>query len=168
MNIIKTIIICGSLLLIPFVSGPSLAAQTSKEASCTHDSSNFRCVEVLKNYDGDTLTVNIPGVHPLFGQKVSVRIAGIDTPEVKTKDQCEKQAARVARQLVETTLKKAKSVDLLNVQRDKYFRILADVSADGILVKDILLKNNLAYAYDGGTKKHLNWCSFGRQPAQQK
>lgn len=162
MNIIKTIIfIFGSLILLLFS-----AAQAGEQ--CSHSETSFKCVKVLKNYDGDTLTVDIPGVHPLFGQKVSVRIAGIDTPEVKTKDQCEKQAARAARQLVEGVLARAKRVDLLNVQRDKYFRILADVSADGVLVKDVLLKNKLAYSYDGGTKKHLNWCSFGRSPAQQK
>ena len=36
-------------------------------------------------YDGDTCMFTIPGVHPLFGEKISVRIAGIDTPEIKSK-----------------------------------------------------------------------------------
>lgn len=133
--------------------------------SCRHDDSTFRCVKVLKNYDGDTLTVNIPDVPALIGKNISVRVFGIDTPEVKTKDQCEKEAGRVARNLVTATLKNAKNVELHNVQRDKYFRILADVIVDGRSLKDILLANKLAYAYDGGTKKHLDWCKALRRPA---
>ncbi|AFY01111.1 thermonuclease family protein [Bdellovibrio bacteriovorus] len=135
------------------------------KASCEHDEKTFRCVEVLKNYDGDTLTVNIPNVPALIGKKISVRVFGIDTPEVKTKNKCEKEAGRIARNLVTSTLKNAKNVELHNVQRDKYFRILADVMVDGRSLADILLKNNLAYAYDGGTKSHPDWCKSLRQPA---
>lgn len=133
--------------------------------SCQHDDKTFRCVEVLKNYDGDTLTVNIPDVPALIGKKISVRVLGIDTPEVRTKNKCEKEAGRIARNLVASTLKNAKNVELHNVQRDKYFRILADVMVDGRSLSEILIKNNLAYAYDGGTKKHPDWCKVLRQPA---
>ena len=151
-----------------FLISMSQAFGASNLDSCQHEPSAFKCVKVLRNYDGDTLTVDIPNTHPLFGKAVSVRIAGIDTPEVKTKDQCEKVAGRAARNLVESLLKNAQRVDLLNVQRDKYFRVLADVTVDGVFIKDILLKNKLAYSYDGGTKKQVNWCSLSRQPAQTK
>lgn len=122
-------------------------------------------MKVLKNYDGDTLTVNIPDVPALIGKNISVRVLGIDTPEIKTKDRCEKEAGRIARNLVASTLKNAQNVELHNIQRDKYFRILADVMVDGRSLKEILLKNNLAYSYDGGTKKHPDWCKVLRQPA---
>ncbi|WII71532.1 thermonuclease family protein [Bdellovibrio sp. 22V] len=151
-----------SVCLLVFVS---CFQAFGKEASCRHDEKVFRCVEVVNNYDGDTLTVNIPHVPALIGKNISVRVSGIDTPEIKTKNQCEKNAGRIARNLVSATLKKAKSVELHNVQRDKYFRILADVIVDGQSLKDILLKNNLAYAYDGGTKKHPDWCKVLRSPA---
>ncbi|NUN05875.1 MAG: thermonuclease family protein [Bdellovibrio sp.] len=144
---------------------PAVAAVANTD--CAHDDKTFRCVEVLKNYDGDTLTVNIPNVPALIGKKISVRVHGIDTPEVKTKNQCEKEAGRMARNLVTSTLKNAKSIELHNVQRDKYFRILADVMVDGRSLKDVLLKNNLAYAYDGGTKQHPDWCKSLRQPASK-
>lgn len=143
------------------------ATDAASNAACTHDDKTFRCVEVLKNYDGDTLTVNIPNVPALIGKKISVRVHGIDTPEVKTKNQCEKEAGRRARNLVTSTLKNAKSIELHNVQRDKYFRILADVMVDGRSLKDVLLKNNLAYSYDGGTKQHPDWCKSLRQPASK-
>ena len=141
---------------------------TKPSEECLHDEKTFRCVKVLKNYDGDTITVNIPNVPPLIGKNISVRVLGIDTPEVKTKNQCEKEAGRIAKNLVSATLKNAKTVELHNVRRDKYFRILADVKVDGRSLKDILIKNNLAYEYDGGTKKHLDWCKVVRLPANSR
>lgn len=128
---------------------------------CHHTSNEFQCVKFVKNYDADTITVNIPGVHPLIGEKISVRVSGVDAPEVKGKQPCEKEASRMARNLVENILKNAKRIDLTNVEKDKYFRILADVKVDGRDLKEILLKNDLAYEYDGGTKKQKNWCNRG-------
>ena len=49
----------------------------------------------------------------------------------------------------------------VKTEKDKYFRILADVKVDGRDLKEILLKNDLAYEYDGGTKKQKNWCNRG-------
>jgi len=139
--------------------------QTQIQDTCQHDETTFRCVQVLKNYDGDTLTVTIPGVHPLLGKSVSVRVAGIDTPELRGKARCEKEAARAARNLVHSLIRGAKNVELRNVARDKYFRILAEVYVDGKSVGQTLLKNRLAYSYDGGTKLHPNWCEVLRMPA---
>ena len=136
------------------VSFPS--AQASED--CNHDKSAFRCVHYIKNYDADTITFDIPSVHPLIGEKISVRVRGLDTPEIKGKQPCEKQAARAAQRLVENLMKNAKRIDLKNIDRDKYFRILADVVFDDKSLTDILLKNNLAYAYDGGTKEKIDWC----------
>ncbi len=133
---------------------------------CKHSDTSFHCVKYVQNHDGDTITVKIPEVHPLFGEKISVRVRGIDTPEVSTKDKCEKDAGRIARNLAESLLKKAKRIDLVNVGRDKYFRILADVKIDGQDLSEVMLKNHLAYRYNGGTKQHLNWCE--RKPASAK
>lgn len=41
--------------------------------------------------DGDTCTISIPGLLPIFGDKLSLRLVGIDTPEVKSK--CEEERA---------------------------------------------------------------------------
>jgi endonuclease YncB( thermonuclease family) len=41
---------------------------------------DFSNVIYHRCYDGDTCTFTLPGVHPLFGEKISVRIAGLDTP----------------------------------------------------------------------------------------
>jgi endonuclease YncB( thermonuclease family) len=141
----------------------ALAAQA--EPSCKHDSKTFRCVKYVRNYDADTITFNIPDVHPLFGKNINVRVKGVDTPEIKGSLPCEKDQARTARRLVENMVKRAHRIDLMNVDRDKYFRILAYVIIDGQNLKDYLIKNQLAYIYDGGTKQKINWCE--RQPAKQ-
>jgi len=142
-----------SLLLL------SLTGFAASPQNCQHDSKTFRCVKYLKNYDGDTVTFEIPGVHPLLGKKISIRVAGVDTPEVRTKDKCEKAKARTAKRLVSNELKNAKSIELRNVSRGKYFRIVAEIHYDGKNLKDILIKNDLAYLYDGGKKLTVNWCA---------
>lgn len=132
---------------------------------CNHDAKTFRCVKYIKNYDADTITFNIPNVHPIIGDKISVRVRHIDTPEIKGKLPCEKEAARTAKRLIENLLKSSKRIDLENVDKDKYFRLLADVVVDGKPIKDTLLKNNLAYAYEGKTKQKIDWCK--RVPASK-
>lgn len=140
-------------------------AVNAEATYCKSSDNNFCNVKVGKVYDGDTITVDLPNIPPVFGRAIGVRILGIDTAEIRGKSECEKQAARTARKLVENLIKNAKQVDILNVQRDKYFRILGDVSIDGKLVKEILIKNKLAVLYFGKTKEKINWCE--RLPASK-
>ncbi|MEI7974097.1 MAG: thermonuclease family protein [Bdellovibrio sp.] len=127
--------------------------------SCQHSSEAFRCVRFLSNYDGDTIQVQIPDVHPLIGEKISVRVLGVDTPEKTGTKPCEKQKAREAQRLVESLLRRAQRIDLLNLDRDKYFRILARVHFDGQDLSEILLGNALAIPYGGGRKPaSMDWC----------
>lgn len=115
-------------------------------------------MKYIKNYDADTITVDIPGLHPLIGKKMNIRVRGVDTPEIRTKNKCEKEKGRHAKKLVKSLLKKAKRIDLVNIERGKYFRIVADVVLDGKNLTSYLVKNGLGYPYDGGTKKKVNWC----------
>ncbi len=140
----------------------NLANGSSASKECTHDATTFRCVKFIKNYDGDTITFQIPNVHPLLGKNISVRVMGLDTPEIKGKLPCEKDAARTAKRLIENLLKNAKIIHIANVQRDKYFRILGNVIVDGQSLQDVLLKNGLAYVYHGETKQKIDWCTFGK------
>ncbi len=133
---------------------------------CKHEPNAFHCVKYIRNYDADTITVSIENTHPLLGEKIGVRVRGVDSPEIKGTLPCEKEAARTAKRLIENILSNGQRIDLENVGRDKYFRILADVKVDNVDLKEVLLKNKLAYAYDGGTKEHRNWCP--RQPAGKK
>jgi len=152
------------LLLLSMVF--SVPGWTAPE-NCRHDDSTFRCVRYVRNYDADSITFHIDNVPKLIGENISVRVREVDSPEIKGKLPCEKEAARTAKRLIENILKNAKRIDLVNVGRDKYFRILADVQVDGKDLKETLLKNNLAYNYDGGTKQKMNWCqrtATGRNP----
>lgn len=125
---------------------------------CAHTTDSFNCVKFIKNYDGDTLTVNIPSVHPLIGQKITVRVEGIDAPEMETTDACERKAAIRAQHEAEKFLATANRIDLKQTKRDKYFRVLADVKADGKSLAQHLLDEGLAVAYDGGHKDTVDWC----------
>ncbi|MCB0412448.1 MAG: thermonuclease family protein [Bdellovibrionales bacterium] len=128
--------------------------------SCHHDNNNFRCVEFVSNYDGDTFRVIIPQVHPFFGEDISVRVIGIDAPEIRTHDECEKRMALKAKEELKELLETSHEITLRSIGKDKYFRVLADVKFDGKDLAEELLKRRLAVPYDGGTKPHTNWCKF--------
>lgn len=120
-------------------------------------SEDFTNVRYIKNYDGDTITFDIPGVPDIFGKNISVRVYGIDTPEMKGKCDKEKQLARESQLLVEKLLTDSSKVVIKNAQRDKYFRILGEVYADGISISEVLIEQKLAVPYFGDTKTK-NWC----------
>ena len=114
--------------------------------------------EYVRNYDGDTITFNLREFHPIIGKGISVRVNGIDTPEIRGKCKAEKELARQAKELIGALLSKANKIDLLNLQRGKYFRLIADVIVDGINISDALIDADLAVRYDGG-KKVKGWCA---------
>jgi len=118
---------------------------------------DFPNVTYHRCYDGDTCTFTIQDVHSLFGEKINVRIAGIDTPEIKGKCQKETALAMQARNLVRRMLGQARRIDLLDVERGKYFRIVARVVADGKDVGQTMIDRGMAVEYDGGTKVK-EWC----------
>ena len=112
---------------------------------------------VVKIYDGDTITVNIPGIHPLFGQKISVRINNIDTPELNGQCATERDLAIRAKEITSQLIPVGSAVTLKNIKRDKYFRILADIYIGSINVGQTLVESKVAVLYSGGAKP--SWCS---------
>lgn len=143
------------LLIIYFLANSILASPT-----CKHGKTSFQCVSYLSNYDGDTIKFSIPETHPLLGDAISVRLKGVDTAEIRSKDPCEKKLAIFVRDKVAGLLKNAKRIDLLNVERGKYFRIVAEVHFDGVNLSKLLLEESLAFVYEGGTKTPRNWCKL--------
>jgi endonuclease YncB( thermonuclease family) len=118
---------------------------------------------VIKVYDGDTITIagKLPFADsPLY--RLSVRLNGIDTPEMKGKGVTddEKEAAKIVRDFV-SNLVLNKYVRLENVTNEKYGRILADIYIGDIHLNELLLKEKLAVKYDGGTKKKpTSWMKY--------
>lgn len=70
--------------------------------------------------------------------------------------QVEKDLALQAKALTQKLMVQASKIELLDPKRDKYFRILAKVVADGQEVSQELVKAGLARPYDGGKK--MRWC----------
>ena len=112
--------------------------------------------KVISVYDGDTFRVNIDSLPPIVGKNIAIRVNGVDTPEIRGKCQYEKNLALEARDFVRARLSNAKEIKLTNLQRGKYFRVVANVLVDGVSLEQELLDNELAYEYSGGKK--LKWC----------
>jgi endonuclease YncB( thermonuclease family) len=112
--------------------------------------------KVISVYDGDTFRVNIDSLPPIVGKNIPIRVNGVDTPEIRGRCQYEKNLALEARDFVRARLANAKEIKLTNLQRGKYFRVVANVMVDGVSLERELLDNELAYEYDGGKK--LSWC----------
>ena len=118
---------------------------------------NFQGAVYIRNYDGDTITFNLPGLHPIIGEKISIRVNGIDTPEIRGKCEKEKYDAKQVKEMVADILKDAEQITLKNMERGKFFRIAADVIVDGENLADMLVEAGMAVRYNGG-KKTKNWC----------
>ena len=106
--------------------------------------------------DGDTIDVLIDlGFDILFASRV--RLAGIDTPESRTKDLAEKTLGLEAKEYLKKALKDAKSVVIKTEKMDsseKYGRILGWVyiNGDTISLNDMMINNGYAWGYLGDTK----------------
>ena len=108
---------------------------------------------VIKVYDGDTITIaaKLPFDNsPLY--RLSVRLNGIDTPEIKGKTEDEKTAAKQVKDALSNLILN-KRVSLKNIQTEKYGRILADVYIGELHINQWLITEKYAVKYDGGTKK---------------
>jgi len=116
--------------------------------------------KVINVYDGDTFRVNIDSLPPIVGKNIPIRVSGVDTPEIRGKCLYEKNLALKARDFFRGRLANAKEIKLTNLQRGKYFRIVANVVVDGVSLGQELLDNKLAYEYSGGKK--LSWCKYER------
>ena len=138
---------------------------------CANTSSSFSCVKYVDNYDADTIKVDLHDVHPFFGKKLSVRLYGIDTPELRTKNKCEKELSIFAKEYTRKALLIAKRIDLKNISKGKYFRLVADVMVDGRSLTENLLNEGFGYEYFGKTKEKPDWCKaldkYKRKPASK-
>ncbi len=118
-------------------------------------------IKVIGVIDGDTLKAVIPSLpDPL--RNVSIRILGIDTPEMRSRCPKEKVLARVAKTFIETELKTVQKITLKDLSWDKYGgRILAQVFFDKRDIGQLLIDAKLATPYHG-EKKLFDWCAFSQ------
>ena len=120
-----------TIAIISFLSLPS--------HSLAKSFGDYEGAVYVRNYDGDTITFNLSGLHPNIGEKTSIRVNGIDTPEIKGKCEKEKYDAQQARDMVTDILKDSEQITLMNMEKGKYFEVAADVIVDGKNLAGMLL-----------------------------
>ena len=122
---------------------------------------NFRVVEINRVLDGDTIDVTIDLGFDLY-KKERVRVAGVDTPEKRTKDDEEKALGYDATHWLEERLKGAiDGADDLVIRTElvggvgKYGRLLGwlYIGDAELSLNEQMIEEGYAWAYDGGTKQ---------------
>jgi micrococcal nuclease len=122
---------------------------------------NFRVVEINRVVDGDTIDVTIDLGFDLF-KKERVRVAGVDTPEKRTRDLEEKELGIEATNWLKEKLDGAISGDDDLVIRTelvggmgKYGRLLGwlYIGDSELSLNEIMIEEGYAWSYDGGTKQ---------------
>jgi len=112
--------------------------------------------KVVKVYDGDTITIasklNNSSDPTIY--RFSIRLAGIDTPELKGSNPQEKKMALDVRNVLSELIMN-KAVMIRNLHTEKYGRILADVYLGDLNLSKYLLDKNMARPYHGGKKSNF-------------
>ena len=122
---------------------------------------NFRVVEINRVVDGDTIDVTIDLGFDLF-KKERVRVAGVDTPEKRTRDLEEKELGIDATNWLKEKLEGALAGDDDLIIRTelvggvcKYGRLLGwlYIGTDELSLNERMITEGFAWPYDGGTKQ---------------
>ena len=122
---------------------------------------NFRVTKINRVVDGDTIAVTIDLGFDLY-KKERVRIAGVDTPEKRTRDLEEKALGIDATNWMKEKLEGAISGDdELTIRTElvggmgKYGRLLGwlYIGDAELSLNEQMITEGYAWEYDGGTKK---------------
>lgn len=121
--------------------------------------------EVTSVLDGDTFRAQIEYWPPIIGERIPVRISGINAPERRSRcdteaeKQRERQLAADARIYLVERLRGAETIELRQIERGSFYRIIAQVWADGENVGEDMLTEGHALPYrdrQGGKA----WCGL--------
>ena len=122
---------------------------------------NFRVIKIVKVLDGDTIDVTIDLGFDLY-KKERVRIAGVDTPEKRTRDLEEKalgiDATNWLKEKLNETIKGDEELTIRTELKGgvgKYGRLLGwlYVGESNISLNELMIEEGYAWEYDGGTKQ---------------
>jgi len=112
-------------------------------------------VNVVRVIDGDTVEVDLD-LYPGLTKRVKIRLLGVNAPETRTRDQCEKAAGLKAKEEMRRLMASG-TVEVADLKEGKYAgRALAHILVDGVDAGDVLLQKGLVRPYDGG--KRGPWC----------
>lgn len=116
----------------------------------------YNC-KIVRVVDGDTVDVDVDLGFNLWKHGERIRLFGIDTEEVRTKDAEEKASGLEAKAAVERMLHKGGTYRLVTEEKDKYGRYLGYIYVAGkVSVNDALLRAGLAVPYTGQSKEEIH------------
>jgi endonuclease YncB( thermonuclease family) len=134
-----------------------LVAATVALHATAGDYGSVEVKKINRITDGDTINVTIPEWPPILGDHASVRVIGIDAPEMRSACEAERAKAVIAKQALADLIHSAKVVRLEKMKRDVHFRIDAVVTVDGADVAPQLIKAGYVRAYSGKAARS-SWC----------
>lgn len=144
--------LCTETICKPRVFRPPKYLQNISYQDCNRFIPDIQYAKVVKVYDGDTITVACK--YPKRSNNLyrfSVRLAGIDAPEMNAHDSIERIEANNSKQGL-YNLVFNETVRLDNIRIEKYGRLLADVYLHDLHINSWLLDNHYAVPYNGGPK----------------
>lgn len=149
------------VILLALSLAGAVAAQERTDQQVFLDASPYVPALVTGAYDGDTLTITAK-LWPGLEWSGSVRVRGVDTPEIAGECDQEKRWAVASRDFVRDLLTD-ETILLLQIEDDKYGgRVLAFVAylsegGDNLLyLHQTLIDGNYGRAYGGGERG--DWC----------
>ena len=114
----------------------------------------YKCV-IQRIVDGDTVDIDIDLGFGIWLRKERVRVAGIDTPEKRTRDKIEKMFGLAATAKAHSLIPEG-SECIVRTRRDKagkYGRTMGDfVMTDGRLYTEVMVETHHAVPYEGQSK----------------
>ena len=119
----------------------------------------YKCQEIKKVVDGDTVDIVLNlGFNVLHA--VRVRLAGIDTPECRTRDLDEKARGKLAKKFLKNWLgqeheKKKIVIKTFKKSKGKFGRALAEIWVNDVNVNENLIECYHAVPYSAQNKKEV-------------
>lgn len=115
--------------------------------------------EIVRVIDGDTVVVDIYIWVDLI-KRVNLRLTGVNTPEIRTRLQCEKEMGLKAKEFVESWLEESDLVTVVDVRPDKYGgRVQGYLYKGEDSLSEALIAEGLGVVYGG--EKREPWCEAG-------
>lgn len=119
----------------------------------------YMLLPIVGVYDGDTIVTDMTRLPPPLN-KMSIRVRGIDTPEMDWRAKCDKERnlAIAAKQFVVELATGRTVMKITDYGWDMYGgRIDANITIGGIDIGQALIQNGMAVPYFGKGPKH-DWC----------
>ena len=120
--------------------------------------SNITAAEVLdidrvrRVIDGDTIVVDLRCKPDILCKNMKIRLLGIDTPEIRTKDKNIKRKGLIAKHQLKEEIRRGEYFELRKCSRGKYFRLVCDLRINGLSASKLMISGGYARYYDGGSK----------------